>query len=39
MNFEHMPELRSEVGYPLALLAMIVVVLACGGTSRASAGS
>ena len=34
-----MPELRPEVGYPLALLAMIVVVLACGGTSSASAGS
>jgi len=39
MNFEHMPELRPEVGYPLALLAMIVVVLACGGTSSAWAGS
>jgi len=28
MNFEHMPELRSELGYPLALLVMALVVLA-----------
>ena len=28
MNFEHMPELHSEIGYPLALLAMGLVVLA-----------
>ena len=27
MNFEHMPELHSEVGYPLALLTMGLVVL------------
>ncbi|KAA0265620.1 MAG: magnesium and cobalt transport protein CorA, partial [Acidobacteria bacterium] len=26
MNFEHMPELRSEAGYPLALLVMAVAV-------------
>lgn len=26
MNFEHMPELKSELGYPLALLGMLVVV-------------
>jgi magnesium transporter len=25
MNFEHMPELKSELGYPAALLAMLVV--------------
>jgi magnesium transporter len=28
MNFEHMPELRLTYGYPLALLAMVCVVLA-----------
>jgi magnesium transporter len=28
MNFEHMPELHWEFGYPLALLTMIVAVLA-----------
>jgi magnesium transporter len=28
MNFEHMPELQSRLGYPLALLAMALVVLA-----------
>jgi magnesium transporter len=28
MNFEHMPELHSELGYPLALLVMAVVVVA-----------
>jgi magnesium transporter len=28
MNFEHMPELHSEAGYPLALLVMAVVVIA-----------
>ena len=28
MNFEHMPELHTEFGYPLALLAMVIVVLA-----------
>jgi magnesium transporter len=28
MNFEHMPELDSEAGYPLALLVMALVVLA-----------
>jgi magnesium transporter len=28
MNFEHMPELHSEFGYPLALIAMGLVVLA-----------
>jgi len=28
MNFEHMPELRSEAGYPLALLVMAAVVIA-----------
>jgi magnesium transporter len=26
MNFEHMPELDSEIGYPLALLVMAIVV-------------
>lgn len=25
MNFEHMPELKSELGYPLVLLSMVVV--------------
>jgi magnesium transporter len=24
MNFEHMPELRSNIGYPLAILAMLI---------------
>jgi magnesium transporter len=24
MNFEHMPELRSTIGYPLAILAMLI---------------
>jgi magnesium transporter len=28
MNFEHMPELDSPIGYPLALAAMVVAVLA-----------
>ena len=28
MNFEHMPELEWRVGYPLALLAMVIVSLA-----------
>lgn len=28
MNFEHMPELHSEAGYPLALLVMVAVVAA-----------
>ena len=28
MNFDHMPELHTELGYPLALLAMAVVVVA-----------
>jgi magnesium transporter len=32
MNFEHMPELRWVLGYPLALLAM---VLACAALYRA----
>jgi magnesium transporter len=32
MNFEHMPELRWVLGYPLALLAM---ALACAGLYRA----
>jgi magnesium transporter len=27
MNFEHMPELNSELGYPLALLAMAIAVV------------
>jgi len=27
MNFEHMPELKSPVGYPLALLAMLTATL------------
>jgi magnesium transporter len=27
MNFEHMPELDSEIGYPLALLVMAIAVL------------
>ncbi|HKG36756.1 MAG TPA: magnesium/cobalt transporter CorA [Solirubrobacterales bacterium] len=27
MNFEHMPELRSEIGYPAALAAMAVAVV------------
>jgi magnesium transporter len=27
MNFEHMPELRLTYGYPLALLAMVCVVM------------
>ena len=26
MNFEHMPELDSELGYPLTLLAMALLV-------------
>jgi magnesium transporter len=25
MNFEHMPELRSELGYPLVLLAIATI--------------
>ena len=28
MNFDHMPELHAELGYPLALLGMAVVVVA-----------
>src|SRR4051812_30876477 len=28
MNFQHMPELQWEVGYPLALLAMLLISLA-----------
>jgi len=28
MNFEHMPELDSKIGYPLALLVMLAAVLA-----------
>jgi magnesium transporter len=27
MNFEHMPELRSPIGYPLALLSMLIATL------------
>jgi magnesium transporter len=27
MNFEHMPELDTEIGYPLALLAMAITVV------------
>ena len=27
MNFEHMPELRLAVGYPLALLVMLAATL------------
>ena len=27
MNFEHIPELESPVGYPLALAAMVIAVL------------
>jgi magnesium transporter len=25
MNFDHMPELHSVIGYPLALLAMVLL--------------
>jgi magnesium transporter len=27
MNFDHMPELHWELGYPLALLTMVLAVL------------
>jgi magnesium transporter len=27
MNFEHMPELKWRIGYPLALLTMLAAVL------------
>jgi magnesium transporter len=34
MNFEHMPELGSPIGYPLALVAMIAAVLVLHGFFR-----
>ena len=39
MNFDHMPELRWQYGYPAVLLAVLAICLALAGSSSARAGS
>ena len=38
MNFEHMPELALELGYPAVLIVMVVICARCTCTSGARGG-